>query len=210
MVRFFQCAAYRIDERHTVITQIINRRNRKMAALTQTQIDALVAKLQYYKYAVSFGETLLGPLKSPPKVEADIETKDTVIYETGVDPLASVISKNNAKITLELEDVDQAMTMLAAFKKGDNLLDSGNAKSLSLAPLTDDAGAKTLTFDNCYLQPGLATNFAEGDDPNHITLNFIAKPVVDTGLLFTFAQGQVWHGQILSKTKTDTRMDSNR
>ena len=158
-----------------------------MAALTQAQIDALVAKLQYYKYAVSFGETLLGPLKSPPKVEADIETKDTVLYETGSDPQASILSKNNAKITIELEDVNQAMSMLASFKKGDNLMDSAAAKALTLVPLTDDATAKTLTFDNCYLQPGLATNFAEGDDPNHISLSFIAKPVVATGLLYTFA-----------------------
>jgi len=157
-----------------------------MAALTQEQIDALVAKLQFYKYAVSFGETLLGPLKSPPKVEAEIETKDTVLYETGVDPLASIISKNNAKITLELEDVAQAMSMLAPFKKGDNLLASSGSNALTFVPLTDDAGAKTLTFGNCFLQPGLATNFAEGDDPNYVTLNFIAKPVVADGILFTF------------------------
>lgn len=40
-----------------------------MAALTQPQIDELVAKLQFYKYQVSFGEDILGPLNSPPKVE---------------------------------------------------------------------------------------------------------------------------------------------
>ncbi len=158
-----------------------------MASLTQAQIDALVAKLQYYKYAVSFGETLLGPLKSPPKVEADVETKDTMIYETGSDVLAQVISKNNAKIALELEDVNQAMTLLSAFKKGDNVLDSAKSKALTLVPLTDDVGAKTLTFPNAFLQPGLATNLAEGDDPNYVPLNFLAKPVADTDVLFSFA-----------------------
>ncbi|MCD8295473.1 MAG: hypothetical protein LUE27_09575 [Clostridia bacterium] len=158
-----------------------------MASLTQTQIDALVAKLQYYKYQVSFGDTILGPLNSAPQVEADIETQDTVLYETGSDPQASIISQNNAKITLECNDVDAAMALLADFKKGDNLLDSSTAKALVMVPLTDDAGAKTLTFENCYLQPGVATNFAEGDDPNYITLTFEAKPVVSTGLLFTFA-----------------------
>ena len=157
------------------------------AALTQQQIDALVAKLQYYKYQVSFGSTILGPLNSPPKIEADIETKDTALYETGSDPLASIISKNNAKITLEVNDVDAAIGLVAPFKKGDNLLDSSTGKALTLVPLTDDSGAKTLTFGNCYLQPGLNTNFAEGDDPNYVTLEFIAKPVVATGLLFTFA-----------------------
>lgn len=133
-----------------------------MAALTQSQIDALVAKLQFYKYQVSFGEQILGPLNSPPKVEADVETKDTVLYETGVDPLATIISKNNAKITLECCDVDAAMSLKGAFKKGDNLLDSTKAKPLTFVPLTDDDTVKTLTFPHAYLQPGLATNFAEG------------------------------------------------
>lgn len=157
------------------------------AALTQQQIDGLVAKLQFYKYQVSFGSDILGPLASPPKVEGDIETKDTVLYETGSEPQVSIISKNNAKITLECEDIDKAMSLLAAFKKGDNLLDSSAGKALTFVPLTDDSGAKTLTFGNAFLQPGLSTNFAEGDDPNYITLEFIAKPVVATGVLFTFA-----------------------
>lgn len=157
--------------------------------LAQSDIDALIEKLQYYKYAVSFGETLLGPLKSPPKIEADIETKDTVLYETGSEAQASIISKNNAKITLELEDVDQAMTMLATFKKGDNLLATSVSKALTLVPITDDTGsaAKTLTFPNTFLQPGLSPDFAEGDDPNAVTLSFIAKPDATTKALFTFA-----------------------
>lgn len=160
-----------------------------MAGLSQTQIDELVAKLQYYKYQVSFGEQILGPLNSPPKVEKDIETKDTVLYETGSDPQASIISKNNANITLECCDVDAAMSLLSAFKKGDNLLDSTAGKALTMVPLTDDEGAKTLTFPNCFLQPGLATNFAEGDDPNYVTLSFVAKPEVESGMLFSFESG---------------------
>ena len=154
--------------------------------LTQEMIDSLVSKLQFYKYQVAFGEQILGPLNSPPKVEGDTETKETVLYETGVDALAEILSKNNAKITLEVNDVDAAMTLLKKFKKGDNLLDSKEAKALIFVPLTEDANAKTLTFPNAYLQPGLGTNFAEGDDPNYITLNFVAKPVVETGELYTW------------------------
>ena len=48
-------------------------------ALTQEMIDSLVSKLQFYKYQVSFGDQILGPLNSPPKVEADTETKETVL-----------------------------------------------------------------------------------------------------------------------------------
>lgn len=154
--------------------------------LTQEMIDSLVSKLNFYKYQVSFGETILGPLNSPPKIEPDMETKDTVLYETGVDPLATIISKNNAKIDLEVNDVDTALTMLKDFKKGDNLLDSSKAKQLIFVPLTEDEDAKALTFGNCYLQPGLSFNPAEGDDPNFVPLSFIAKPVVETGLLYTW------------------------
>ncbi len=154
--------------------------------LTQEMIDQLVSKLSFYKYQVAFGETILGPLNSPPKVEPDTETKDTTLYETGVDPLASILSKNNANITIETNDVDAALGMLKTFKKGDNLLDSSKAKALTFVPLTEDADAKVITFPNAYLQPGLSTSFAEGDDPNSIPLNFVAKPVVETGELYTY------------------------
>lgn len=154
--------------------------------LTQEMVDQLVAKLSFYKYQVAFGETILGPLNSPPKIDPDTETKDTVLYETGVDPLANILSKNNANITIETNDVDAALTMLREFKKGDNLLDSSKAKPLTFVPLTEDANAKAITFPNCYLQPGLAPNFAEGDDPNYVSLSFVAKPVVETNELYTY------------------------
>lgn len=154
--------------------------------LTQEMIDNLVAKLSFYKYQVAFGDAILGPLNSPPKVEPDTETKDTVLYETGVDPLASILSKNNANITIETNDVDAAVTMLKTFKKGDNLLDSSKAKPLTFVPLTDNADAKVITFPNCYLRPGMSPNFAEGDDPNYVSLSFVAKPDVDSGELYTY------------------------
>lgn len=157
-----------------------------MAALDQSAIDALVAKLQYYKYQVSFDSTILGPLNSPPSIEPDVETKETLLYETGSEAQAEIIIKNNAKITLEVNDVDAAMDLLKNFKKGDNLLDSSAAEALVLTPLTDDSGAKTLTFGNCYLQPGLTPNLAEGDEPNYVTLVFKAKPD-SNGVLYTFA-----------------------
>ena len=156
-----------------------------MPKLTQSEIDALVAKLQFYKYQVAYGSEIIGPLNSPPKVDPDFETKDTVLYETGEDPLASVISKNNATITLETNDVDTALTMLAEYKKGDNILDSKYAKELVFMPLTDDAGAKTITFPRAFLNPGLSTNFAEGAEPNVVTLGFTAKET-DDGVLYKF------------------------
>jgi hypothetical protein len=155
-------------------------------ALSQEMVDALRAKLSYYKYQVAWGGTIMGPLNAPPTVEPDIETKETVLYETGVDPLSKVISKNNATITIQSGDVDAASALLKNYKKGDELLDSATAKPLVFTPLTSDEDAKSITFPKAYLQPGYRPNFAEGDDPNYVELQFEAKEDPDTGILFTY------------------------
>ncbi len=158
-----------------------------MPNLTQTKIDELIEKLNFYKYLVSVGETVLGPLKSAPKIEADVETKDIKLYETGTEPQASILVKNNVKLTLELEDLDAAMSKMEAFKKGDNVLDSTKSEAITLVPITDDAEAKTITFPNAFLQPGLAMTLGEDDDANSTTLTYLCRPDATTGKTFTYA-----------------------
>ncbi len=155
--------------------------------LDQTKIDALIAKLQLYKYVVSAGETVLGPLKSAPTVESDIETKDLTLYETGSEAQASFLVKNNVKLTLDVEDVDTAMGLMGAFQKGDNVLDSTKSVPVTLVPITDDEGAKTITFPNAFLQPGLSMTMGEDDDPNSVSLVYLCRPDAETGKTFTFA-----------------------
>ena len=158
-----------------------------MPNLTQTKIDELIEKLNFYKYLVSVGETVLGPLKSAPKIEADVETKDIKLYETGTEPQASILVKNNVKLTLELEDIDAAMSKMEAFKKGDNVLDSTKSEAITLVPITDDEGAKTITFPSAFLQPGLAMTLGEDDDANSTTLTYLCRPDATTGKTFTYA-----------------------
>lgn len=158
-----------------------------MPNLTQTKIDELIEKLNFYKYLVSVGETVLGPLKSAPKIEADVETKDIKLYETGTEPQASILVKNNVKLTLELEDLDAAMSKMEAFQKGDNVLDSTKSEAITLVPITDDEGAKTITFPNAFLQPGLAMTLGEDDDANSTTLTYLCRPDATTGKTFTYA-----------------------
>lgn len=158
-----------------------------MPNLTQTEIDELIEKLNFYKYLVSVGETVLGPLKSAPKIEADVETKDIKLYETGTEPQASILVKNNVKLTLELEDIDAAMSKMEAFQKGDNVLDSTKSEAITLVPITDDEGAKTITFPNAFLQPGLAMTLGEDDDANSTTLTYLCRPDATTGKTFTYA-----------------------
>ena len=155
--------------------------------LDQTKIDALIAKLQLYKYVVSAGETVLGPLKSAPTVESDIETKDLTLYETGSEAQASFLVKNNVKLTLDVEDVDTAMGLMGAFQKGDNVLDSTKSVPVTLVPITDDEGAKTITFPNAFLQPGLSMTMGEDDDPNSVSLVYLCRPDAESGKTFTFA-----------------------
>ena len=158
-----------------------------MAKLTQSQIDELIAKLNLYKYVVSVGETVLGPLKSAPKIESDVETKDITLYETGAEAQASILVKNNVKLTLEVEDIDAAMSKMEAFQKGDNVLDSTKSEAVTLVPITDDEGAKTITFPNAFLQPGLSMTLGEEDDANSVSLVYLCRPDAETGKTFTYA-----------------------
>ncbi|MDD4817298.1 MAG: hypothetical protein PHI85_04945 [Victivallaceae bacterium] len=155
--------------------------------LNQATIDGLIAKMQMYKYVCSVGETIIGPLKSAPKIEADVETKDFTIYEAGSEAQASILVKNNVKLTIEPEDVDAAVALLAAFAKGDNVIATASSKSITLVPVTDDAGAKTITFGNAFLQPGLSITLEDGDDPNSVQLVYVCRPVAATGKPFTYA-----------------------
>ena len=148
-----------------------------MANFTQAEIDALIAKLEYYKFVAAAGETKLGPLASAPKIEGDVELKDTVLYETGSEAQASILSKNNVKVTIETQNVAAAMTLLAGFQKGDNVLEETKAVALTLVPITDDATAKTISFPRAFLQPGLSMTLGEGDDkPNAVQLVYLCKP----------------------------------
>ena len=156
------------------------------APLTQTEIDALVAKLQMYKYLCAVGGsggsmTILGPLKSAPKIEPDNETKEVTLYETGKDVQAEIITKDNYKLSLELEDVDKAAELHSSFKKGDNILASSRAQVIVLHPITNNSSAKTITFSNAYLRPGFAPTFEDEDDPNYATLEYVCRPVVSSG-----------------------------
>lgn len=152
------------------------------ANLTQAEIDALIADLNYYKYLAAFGSSSLGPLASAPQVEADVETKETTLYETGDEVQAEIISKNNVQITIETRNLAVAMPLLEAFRKGDNLLDSSNAKVLTLVPITDVATAKAITFPRAFLRPGLSMILSEGDDtPSSVKLVFTCKPDTTAG-----------------------------
>lgn len=159
-----------------------------MAELTSTEIAALVSKLKNFPYLCSVGSADLGPLKEAPKCEGDIELKDVMLYETGADVQASFLSKNNVKLTIVTRDVDAAIDLLAEFKKGDNIYDDSNKKTITLVPITADS-EKTITFENAYLQPGLGYTPGENEEPSDVTLVYICRPDAATGKPFTYGTG---------------------
>ena len=156
-----------------------------MAALTQTEIDALIAKLKKFPYLCSAGSTSLGPLSGPPQVAAEVETKDVMLYETGSDVQARYLTTNDVKVTIKSRVVATAMSLQAAFAKGDNIMASANKVSLTLVPITS-ATESTITFANAYLQPGLNFTPGEDDTPSEVELVYLCKADATTGKPFTY------------------------
>ena len=156
-----------------------------MAALTQNDIDGLIAKLKKFPYAAMAGSTNLGPLAGPPTVAPEVETKDVTLYETGADVQARYLTKNDVKVTIKTRDVATAMGLLAAFAKGDNIMASANKVSLTLVPITA-ATESTITFANAYLQPGLNFTPGEDDTPSEVELVYLCKADATTGKPFTY------------------------
>lgn len=159
------------------------------ANLTQVEVDALVALLKKFPYLVNAGTDDLNPLSAAPSVEPDVATKDTTLYETSEEIQASFISKNNVKVTIKTRNIDTAMTLASSFKKGDNVYATANKKSLTLVPITSDATAKTITFTDAYLQPGLSFSPGENETPQEATLTYICKANATSGIPFTYAAG---------------------
>ena len=156
-----------------------------MAALTQNDIDGLIAKLKKFPYAAMAGSTNLGPLDGPPTVAPEVETKDVTLYETGADVQARYLTKNDLMVTVKTRDVAKAMALQAAFAKGDNVFDAAKKVALTLVPITS-ATEQTITFANAYLQPGL--NYAPGQDgdPSEVELQYLCKADATTGKPFAY------------------------
>ena len=160
-----------------------------MSTLSTEEINTLIGKIKKFPYLVSVGSTSMAPLAGAPTAEPDIETADVTLYETGgVEIHAKVITKNNVTLTIRTRNIDAAMPLLEALKKGDNVLASTNKKTVTLVPITS-ATEPTITFDNAYLNPGLSFAPGEGNDPNAATLTFECHADPTRGTPFTYGSG---------------------
>ena len=153
--------------------------------LTQQEIDNLISSLKTFPYLVSVGDVCLGPLSGAPTCDPDTETKDVVLYETEGEIEAKLLTKNSVTLTLRTRNVDAAMPLVSAIKKGDNILASTNKKVITLVPITGES-EKTITFDNAYLNPGLSFAPGENKDPHVVTLTYECKADPTRGTPFTY------------------------
>ena len=159
-----------------------------MALPTAQEIETMLGKIKKFPYLVSVGSTSLAPLAGAPTAEPDIETADVTLYETGTEVQARYVTKNSVTLTIRTRNIDAAMPLLEAVKKGDNMLAAANKKTITLVPITSETET-TITFDNAYLNPGLSYAPGEGSDPNVVTLTYECKADPTRGTPFTYGSG---------------------
>lgn len=156
-----------------------------MALPTAQEIETMLGKIKKFPYLVSVGSTSMAPLAGAPTAEPDIETADVTLYETGTEVQARYLTKNNVTLTIRTRNIDAAMPLLEAVKKGDNVLAAANKKTITLVPIT--AGTESaIIFDNAYLNPGLSFAPGENSDPNTVTLTYECKPDPTRGTPFVY------------------------
>ena len=143
--------------------------------------------LKRHAFLVSFGDTVLGPLASEPKIESKVETYDCSIYEQGRNVVASYVEKNEIQVTVSTKNVAAALDLVKAFRSGDDLLASAARKALTFTPIVaSGVTEKTLTFTSAALLPELS--YVPASTADHTAkLVFRCFPDATTGALYTYA-----------------------
>ncbi|MBR7138717.1 MAG: hypothetical protein IKD44_04165 [Lentisphaeria bacterium] len=150
-----------------------------MAAAYDTSV------IKRHSYVASFGETVIAPLASAPRIETKRKIVESIIYENGGnEAVASHLVQDGATITLETKDVSTALELLSDFALGEDIMAQEKKKSLTFTPVAE--GEKTLIFPAAYLQPDASYVPSMGQD--HVAkLVFKALPDGDSGKLFSFS-----------------------
>ena len=103
--------------------------------------------------------------------------------------IATLPEDQNLDVAIRECHARKALELLATVKMGDNIYDKDKKKALTLVPITDDTAAKTLTFPNAYLQPGLSYTPGDGD-PHEAQLVYLCKPIEGKGIPWQYGSGE--------------------
>lgn len=157
--------------------------NRKENRSMATNYDKSVIKR--HTFVAAFGDTVIAPLGSAPKIETNRKIVESTIYENGgFEAVASHLVQDCAVITLETKDINTALELLGDFTVGEDIMAEERKRPLTFTPLAEDE--KTLIFPAAFLQPDASYVPSMGED--HLAkLTFKAFPDSSSGKLFTFA-----------------------
>ena len=144
-----------------------------------------VSLIKRHTYVASFGDTVIAPLASAPRIETNRKVVESTIYENGgVEAVAAHLVQDTATITLETKDVNTALELLSSFTLGEDILAESRMKALTFTPLAE--GEKSLVFSSAFLQPDASYIPSTGED--HVAkLVFKAYAKGENAALYTFA-----------------------
>lgn len=140
--------------------------------------------IKRHAYVASFGETVIAPLASAPRIETNRKIVESTIYENGgSEAVASHLVQDCATVTLETKDITTALALLSDFSLGEDIMAPERKKTLTFTPIAE--GEKTLIFPAAYLQPDASYIPSMGQD--HVAkLVFKAFADSENSKLFTF------------------------
>lgn len=145
-----------------------------------------LAKFKRHRYQVSFNGYALGPLVGEPEISIVCRRFEERSFDPAVtgDPGAAreVIVDAVATVTIRTGDIAGALTLLAEFSVGDDVLAAAKRHALVLAP-PENSGEKTLAFAGACLLPEL--EYSPKPENHTAKLVFQARPDA-SGTLFTF------------------------
>lgn len=144
-----------------------------------------VTTIKRHAYVASFGDTVIAPLASAPRIETNRKVVESTIYENGgVEAVAAHLVQDCATITLETKDISTALELLSEFTLGEDIMADDKKKTLTFTPVAE--GEKSLVFSAAYLQPDASYVPSMGQD--HVAkLVFKAYATDENTALFTFA-----------------------
>ena len=103
-----------------------------------------LSKVKRHPYRVAFGSRDLGILAEMPEIRIVHRRHDWRLYDReGGDEAASEIVDTAATVSFASCDIATALELVAAFAVGDDVLDAGRSRELTLSPPAG-SGEKTL------------------------------------------------------------------
>lgn len=143
--------------------------------------------IKQHPYSVSFGETNLGPLAEPPRIQIETKINESYIYETnGEEAVLQKLANFRAKISLKTKNIEVALILIESFSRGNYINMPENQKALIFTPVCENKDEKQLIFPVTVLMPDMRYEPTMIND--HIITLYFFSYADSKGKLFTFRE----------------------